>query len=453
MLNDALTHQNYRAERSFSAFNGISMAMSLMAAPVMAATGPDAGPVELTVLMSAFPMSVLLGPFWATLGARVGMQQLVLGASIVGAILMILVGLAPGSWPFTICVAGAQVMLGGARMGQTSLYPILYDRVSRGRVLGRFMSWTFATMVPSILLAGWLLDVDRTLYRLIYPLAGCAGLIGCLFYARIRLPALLPSLIDTTPIRHGFRGVASVLRSDRAYRVYQIAFFFAGSAFFMSSHVVLMLIRDRLAFSPFGLSLWLGVIPQLALAITSPIWGSILDRIGFARCRLLISFTLCAYLACYWFGIVTGLAWLVCLGCILFGVTNGGGQVTWVLGPGHYAPHGRDVPIYSGVHFVLNGLRGLLAPGLGSLCWMFLGSGAVIVAFLTCALSIPFLIQLRRLEVEESPEAPSGPSGVDDYFVGPRNPGESSSEMWPESNGSRDWGDRQLSRTSGGTGD
>src|SRR5271166_3623262 len=74
---DAQTRENIRAETFFSAFNGIYMGLAIQAAPVVAVTAVQANPLELTILVAAFPVGVFFGPLWAGTGRRVGMQKLV----------------------------------------------------------------------------------------------------------------------------------------------------------------------------------------------------------------------------------------------------------------------------------------------------------------------------------------------------------------------------------------
>src|SRR6516165_2620470 len=74
---DPITRQNIRAESFFSAFNGIYMGLAILAAPVVAVIGVHANPLELTILVAAFPVGVFFGPLWAGFGRRVGMQRLV----------------------------------------------------------------------------------------------------------------------------------------------------------------------------------------------------------------------------------------------------------------------------------------------------------------------------------------------------------------------------------------
>jgi MFS family permease len=294
------------------------------------------------------------------------------------------------------------------RMGQASLYRVLYARAIRGRVLGRLTFWSYLTIVPSILVAGWLLDLGLDMCRVAYPLAGLSGLIACWFYSRLRLPehpALSPQRngdAKASGIRAGVRNVRRVMRQDRAYLLFQIAFFLSGSAFFMSTHIILLLTHDQFDFDAFELAVWLSVVPQLLLAVASPAWGHVLDRWGIVRCRLLISFLMTAYLASYLGGIVWDVTWLIYLGSVLLGITNGGGQLTWSLASSHFAPRIEDVPLYNGIHFVLNGIRGLVMPWVGSALFVLAGGPVAVLGAVLVSLGGVFIV-LRALDLEELP--------------------------------------------------
>jgi MFS family permease len=208
-----------------------------------------------------------------------------------------------------------------------------------------------------------------------------------------------------------------VLGRDRAYLRLQVIFFLCGSAFFMTTHVVLVLVRERFAFTPFELVLWLSVMPQLLLAMTSPVWGRVLDRLGMAAVRLILGFVIVTYLGCYFLGLTTGTAWLIALGGILLGVGNGGGQVTWALASTHFAPTARDVPLYNGIHFALNGVRGLVMPWVGAVLLVLLGTGSVLAGMLVALLSLPVAVRLFRSE-RPSAGAPRATGGRGEPVLG-----------------------------------
>jgi len=404
---DAITRHNVVAESFFSAFNGIYMGLAIFAAPIVAVTGVNANPLELTILVSAFPVGVFFGPFWADLGRRWGMQKLVTQMAIWANLPLFLLYWVEDAALFTALVTVSQLLNSAMRMGQSTLYRVMYQRSIRGRVLGKLTFWTYLTLVPTVLLTGWLLDKSRQMYQVLYPLGGLCGLIGCFYYSLLHVPAANQLPRDRSTIRARVRGVEQVIAGDRAYLFFQFAFFLSGSAFFMSTHVVLLLTRERFRFGAFELSLWLSVVPQLLLALTSPVWGHLLDHIGIVRTRLLISILMTAYLASYFGGVLADLAVLIYIGSVLQGTSNGGGQLTWSLASSHFAPRPEDVPIYNGIHFVLNGVRGLILPWIGSILLILVGPWAVLAATLVSAGSIPVI--LRSLSLGDGPPQPGEP--------------------------------------------
>ncbi|MCS6850107.1 MAG: MFS transporter [Gemmataceae bacterium] len=398
---DPITAHNVRAESFFSVFNGIYMGLAILAAPVVAVTGVQANPVELTILVSAFPVGVFFGPLWAALGRRWGMQKLVTQMALWANVpLFFLFWVQDAAW-FTALITVSQLLNSAMRMGQSSLYHAMYAKRQRGRILGQLTFWTFLTMVPSILAAGWLLDKSPQFYRVLYPMAGLCGLIGGYFYSTLHVPAAERLPRRRPSFRSGLNGVERILATDRAYLLFQFAFFLSGSAFFMSTHVVLLLTQERFRFGAFELACWMSVVPQLLLALSSPFWGHVLDRIGIVRLRLVISVLMTLYLGSYFGGIMLGVPWLIYLGSILQGMSNGAGQLTWSLASSHFAPQADDVPLYNGIHFVLNGIRGLVLPWVGSVLFVVVGPWSVFAAMLVSLGSVP--IVLRSLSLGDGP--------------------------------------------------
>lgn len=394
---DETTQFNLKRESCFSAFNGIFVGMTFISAPVLARTGIGVNPLELTILCTAFPLGAWLGPVWAWIGRRLGMLRLVVHCELLASMFLMPIFLVSNTLVYTLLIAGAQLLISPIRMGQSSNYSVNYHEQQRGRILGRFVFWTFLTMVPSILLAGYLINLNRENYRLIYPFASICGLFACFFYSRLRLPAAVQVHPPRMSIRGGVDKVKQVFRENRGFRYFQIAFFISGSAFFMSNHVVLLLVEQRFQLNAAELTLWLSVVPQILLAIGSPFWGRILDRFGVSFCRFLIAITLTVYLFHYFLGIWMGILWLIFIGSILQGTTNAGGQLTWYLGSSHYAPTTEEVPTYHGIHLFLNGTRGLLMPWVGLQLYFAIGHWAVLIGAFVSFLAVPVTMQLMKV--------------------------------------------------------
>src|SRR5262249_25619271 len=157
---ESRTRHNVWAESLFSAFNGVYLALAIFVAPVVAVAGFEATPLQLTILVSAFPVGAFLGPLWALLGRRWGMQALVTQMALWANVpLFFVFWLGPGdaAW-FTALITVSQLLNSAMRIGQSSMYRVMYAREMRGRVLGRLTFWSYLTIVPSIFVAGWLLD-------------------------------------------------------------------------------------------------------------------------------------------------------------------------------------------------------------------------------------------------------------------------------------------------------
>jgi MFS family permease len=407
--NDAevILRHNLVAESFFSAFNGVYLGLAIFSAPVVAVMGFNAGYLELTIIVSAFPVGAFLGPLWAYLGRRWGMQKLVTQMAIWANIPLFAIFWIDDtrSGLFTALITVSQLLNSAMRMGQSTLYRMMYPKEQRGRVLGRLTFWSYLTLVPTILLTGWLLDLSHQMYQVLYPLAGLCGMIGCWYYSMLHVPSAIAPPVAQSSIRASIDGVERIITQDRIYLLFQLAFFLSGSAFFMSTHIILLMTRDRFRFGAFELSLWLTLVPQLLLALSSPFWGRILDRCGITQCRLLISLTMTAYLLSYFGGIVWGMTALIVLGSILQGLSNGGGQLTWALASSHFAPRAEDVPLYNGIHFVLNGIRGLVMPWVGSILFVLSGGPiSVIAAAMFTIGSIPIVLRTIALEKRSSLE-------------------------------------------------
>ncbi len=401
---DPLQRRNLRVESWFSVFNGVFMGMILFAAPAIVYAVLNATPLELTIIASAFPCGAFLGPLWMRLGRHLGMKNLVLLMALLANLPLFLMYWVHDSAWFTGIVSVSQLLHSAMRMGQSSMYRATYPRPQLGRALGVLTFWTFVTMVPTVLLAGWLSDRERLpdSYRWLFPLAGLSGLIACRFYAQIRMPHGSRELRANSSLRSGLLQVHRVVVSDRAYMLFQLAFFLSGSAVFMSNHITLMLTHDVLAFETPQLALWLSVVPQLLLALCSPVWGHVLDRIGIVRARLLVTIILTIYLVCYFGAIASGMPWLIYLGSVLRGISEGGGQLTWSIASVHFAPRPEDVPLYNGIHFVLNGIRGLLMPALGTKLFLLMNQWTIFTAALVSAAGVAVLT--RSLRYGDGPE-------------------------------------------------
>ena len=417
---ELIRRHNICVESFFSSFNGVFLGLTIFVAPVVAVVGLDANPLELTILVCAYPLGAFLGPVWAILGRRLGMKNLVTLMATLASLPMLLIFWVHDAMVFTLLVTFAQLMVSAMRMGQSSMYRISYPKELRGRMLGRLTFWTYMTLVPCVLLTGWLLDKSREMYRILYPLAGVCELFAAYCYAQIVIPHLEEKKNRPRFSLNGnLQNIERIVSQDKLYMHFQLAFFLVGGSFFMTRHVVILLAREQFEFSALELALCLSVLPQLLLAVSSPMWGRILDHIGIMRCRVLISSMLGASLIMFFSGFLLGLPILLYLGAILRGTSEGGGQLTWFLASTSFAHRSEDVPLYNGIHFVLNGTRGLILPWVGSILFVLIGFSEVLVAGVLCLLSLPIVLRALTFNDDRLQKATIKPNTVSELASHP----------------------------------
>lgn len=391
---------NLRMECIFNALNGVFMGTILYAAHVIALKSLHANQWHITIMTCAFPCGAFIGPLWARLGARWGMQKLVLRMAIWANVPLLLTPLVEylpcgtaADW-FTLFIAISQLAFSAMRMGQSSLYHATYPRTMRGRVLGWLVFWNFISMVLVVIAIGYLVDEERGYsaenYRWLCPLAALFGFVACLAYAKVKPPQTVQESVST--LGSAYRAVKQILKNDHAYRRFQLGYFLSGSAFFLSVHLVLVMCKEDLGFSSLELALWLAVVPQTFLAVTSPIWGRLMDQMGIEQARFFIASVMTIYLLFYFAGIVWSVPLLIIVASVLRGVAEGGGQVTWALASVQFAPSAADVPMYNGIHFWLNGIRGLIMPWIGTQLFVLFGVNALLAGILASAAAIAVVV-------------------------------------------------------------
>ena len=136
------------------------------------------------------------------------------------------------------------------------------------------------------------------------------------------------------------------------------------------------------------IALLVGVIPNLARLVMSPIWGRLFDHMNFFVLRIVLNLGFALGMLSFFGG--DHVVWLV-LGAIIYGISNSGGDVAWSLWVTKFAPPER-VADYMSVHTFFTGLRGVLAPvvafwlvgqfSLAAISWL----GAIMIVFATLLL-------------------------------------------------------------------
>ncbi len=172
------------------------------------------------------------------------------------------------------------------------------------------------------------------------------------------------------------RQAYQVLRDDPDFRTYQRWQMISGFSFMMMAPSVVFMVSREMTDpkTQYVLAtLVVQIIPLVTALIATPLWAPLFDRVHVTRFRVVQGYNSILSMAVVFTGAIAGAAWgdppaalgIVALGLVLVGISNAGGNLVWNLGHNEYAPPEKS-SLYMGVHVMLTGLRGCLAPFLGT---------------------------------------------------------------------------------------
>ncbi len=279
----------------------------------------------------------------------------------------------------------------------TQIYQDNYPSAERGKLFSRAVMIRIGVAIAFSWLFGEALSGEHIgRFRwllLIYAAAHVAGA-----YWISRCPSQPLTQAGGTHPWRSFRFV----KEDRVFRLTLICWMLMGFANLMMQPLRV----EYLANPSYGLelktatvALIVGVIPNVARLIMSPIWGWVFDRMNFfaLRAALNVGFAV-SILAFFTSNSMAGLV----TGAVVFGISNAGGDVAWSLWVTKFAPPDR-VADYMSMHTFLTGLRGLVAPfasfylitalPVATLGWMC--AGLIVIAS---------LILVREIAAGKSPD-------------------------------------------------
>ena len=357
----AHTQVTFHYERLRAAATGIMEAAGTTFLLLIAVRHFDAGPMAKALIAAGGSVGHLLSPFVVNQAGKLGwpVAQAASRIGFLGAASLLLAVFASELPLFVMGSVIAMTCASAAIPLMTQIYQTNYPPMERGRLFSKAMVVRIGMAILANELGGRLLAVHMEYFRGLLLFFAVAFAFGAWCQSRIPSEPFTASA-GTHPLR-----ALRYVREDRLFRLTLISWMFMG----MGNLMMYPMRVEYLANEHYGLrldvttvALLVGVIPNAARLVMSPIWGWLFDRMNF--------FT---------------------LGAVIFGAANAGGDVAWSLWVTKFAPPER-VADYMSVHTFFTGVRGVAAPliafhlvgtmGMTNMAWMCTGLIAVSVVML-----------------------------------------------------------------------
>jgi hypothetical protein len=397
----------------------------------------------LVALITAAPMfGNIAAMMWAELARGrpkvrfVSLLQLGVVITIASVALTSIMPLSAARWVFALQIILARILASGIITIRSVIWRANYPPYIRGQIIGRISMVATAMLMISTLAGSRWLDHNPQAYIWLYPAAALLGVVGIWQFSHIRvrreeqalrreqLHAIRPeelaqtgetNLLNYQPERRGFRpffhDAWTVLRTDRQFRQYQRYQFLSGFSFMMLGPSLLYMVSTEMtdARSQYLLAtVVLQVIPMVVSMLCYQFWSPLFDRVHITVFRVYqTSVSVLAQLTLFAGamvglhlggagGLVGGLA-IVIFGQGLMGVSNAGGNLAWNLGHNDFAT-GEKAATYMGIHVMLTGLRGCIAPFVGAGLYQspWIGRWIFAISAGVCTLALLGFIRMAR---------------------------------------------------------
>lgn len=369
--------------------------------PFLARQRFDAGEWQTVVFTATVPVAQFFTIFWNHLYARIPVRTYFAIVGVLAIVPVVLMGTTTNIWLFMLYFGIAA--FGGA-FGGAALSPIDADMLrtcyageKRGRVFGFVSVAQYAAVMTCGQTIGWWSDQDRDAYQIFLPIvAGCICA-GLLLYSRITRLRIFrerprPTLVPTRHWWDPLRDMGRILRNDRRFASYEIAFMIYGCAF-MICMALLPIMGTDLGLTNNQYALMTVTAFQFTFMLVLVPTGWLADRIGTMR----LASASFLWLTLYPIGLLfctsaNGLG----LATVFYALCLAGVHLTWTLGPVSLAPDASRAPHYLAVHGTLVGVRGIVAQGVGM--FLYIHCGGFTVPLLVAAACFAVAgIGMRRL--------------------------------------------------------
>ena len=357
MASGTATELTYRCERWRAISSGILETAGSTFLLLIAVRWFEAGATAKALVAGGGSFGLAISPVVVSVVAKHGWKTSVAAAhlAVFGAFCFFVMALVPHLPVFVLGSILAMTASSAAIPLLTQIYQENYPAARRGHLFSRAFVIRIGTAALFSEFAGQAMSGHIEQFRYLLLVFGAAfALAAC---ALAHCPSQpLTATGGTHPLRS-----LRFAREDALFRRTLVCWMLMGFANLMMLPMRVEYLANpkyHLGLSVGEVAFLVGVVPNGARLIMSPIWGWLFDRMNFFALRVTLNLGFAiGILAFFTSSDVTGLI----LGAVVFGISNAGGDVAWSLWVTKFAPP-ELVADYMSVHTFFTGLRGIVAP-------------------------------------------------------------------------------------------
>jgi hypothetical protein len=338
-----------------------------------------ATPFQIAVLTMLRPVVALLSLYWshAIADRRDKLLSNVILAGVLSYIPFLFFPFIENAWFVVACAAFHMMMRRGGIPAWMEILKLNLPSSERGRLFSLGASISYIEGVFLAIPMGILLDMDGSQWKWLFPICALFGIASLILQAQIPIELEKVPMLDkpngsTTfqKLLDPWRNAFSLLKKRSDYSRFQLGFMICGFGIMIIQPILPIYFVDVLQMSHLDMFLALSLCRGLGYALTASPWAQLFSRINIYQftsfpCFIVSFFSLCLIFAQWSIS-------LVYLAYFAYGVFLAGQHLSWNLAGTVFAKD-EDSTLFTSVGVAAVGLRGAVAPPLGSLLCLFLG--------------------------------------------------------------------------------
>jgi MFS family permease len=348
-----------------------------------------ATPWQLMMLFTLRPLLSLLSVYWSSAINRQRHRLLsnVIWGRVLGVLAFLLFPFIDDPW-FFICCSGVYVMFArGIVPGWMEILKINLPGFVGKKVFAYTSLLGYLGGGLFSLYFGWLMDVHLQIWRWLFPLAALISLTAVFFKMRVPVPSQsVDEKFEKAPpitqislwqrLMQPWQEAWHLLRARADFRYFQIGLMISGTGLMVMQPALPIFIDDILQLSYTELSVAISLFKGLGFALTSSFWARWMQKTNIYRFSAgVIS------LGCLFALLVFGAQFYsmnIYLAFLCYGMMQSGFEMSWNLS-GPLFSKDEESSLFSTVNVMTIGMRGCIAPPLGGLLCIWIGSPAVML--------------------------------------------------------------------------
>ncbi|CCB90517.1 permease, major facilitator superfamily [Waddlia chondrophila 2032/99] len=342
----------------------------------------NASPFQIAVTVALKPMVSIFSMYWsaAVRQRRDLLVSNIIWAGVLGLLPFFFFPFVDSPWFFIASFGFFMLLHRGVIPAWMEILKLNIPNTSREKVFawGSALGYLGDGILP--FLFGALLDGYFQAWRWIFPLTALIGLIPILFQARILVRFEVAEQPKRIPFKQSlvqpWVSAWMLIKERSDFRSFQVGFMLGGAGLMIMHAVLPAFFMGVLQLSYKELAIALTLCKGIGFAATSQFWAKWMSKVDIYRFSSVV--TLMAFLFPFCLLAAQMHLYWIYTAYIVYGVMQAGSELSWNLS-GPIFSGDEDSSLYSSVNVVTVGLRGCIAPGLGSYLVTLMSSASVLL--------------------------------------------------------------------------